>query len=182
MAERKGRGRKISIVHIAQILLSESDAEHPLSQQQILVFLRERYGMEMDRKAVRRNLEALRGGGLPVVCREVERVIEGKPAPLSLDWYWDHDLTKEDMKALIDLLYFSHLPAAEVRQLAQKLKNLYMRPFDDGKAAVKNINFNQLKLDATDQQLLDAGHAAAGLQSHALQGLRRVVTSELADE
>ena len=108
LAERKGRGRKISIVHIAQILLSESDAEHPLSQQQILAFLRERYGMEMDRKAVRRNLEALRGGGLPVVCREVERVIEGKPAPLSLDWYWDHDLTKEDMKALIHLLYFSH--------------------------------------------------------------------------
>lgn len=35
----------------------------------------------------------------------------------------------------------------------------------DGKAAVKNINFNQLKLDATDQQLLDAGHAVAGLQS-----------------
>ena len=35
----------------------------------------------------------------------------------------------------------------------------------DGKAAVININFNQLKLDATDQQLLDAGHAAAGLQS-----------------
>ena len=67
LAERKGRGRKISIVHIAQILLSESDAEHPLSQQQILAFLRERYGMEMDRKAVRRNLEALRGGGLPVV-------------------------------------------------------------------------------------------------------------------
>ena len=27
----------------------------------------------------------------------------------------------------------------------------------DGKAAVKNINFSQLKLDATDQQLLDAG-------------------------
>lgn len=52
----------------------------------------------------------------------------------------------------------------------------------DGKVAVKNINFNQLKLDATDQQLLDAGHAAAGLQSHALQGLCRVVTSELADE
>lgn len=146
MAERKGRGRKISIVHIAQILLSESDAEHPLSQQQILAFLRERYGMEMDRKAVRRNLEALRDGGLPVVCREVERVIEGKPAPLSLDWYWDRDLTKEDMKALIDLLYFSHLPAAEVRQLAQKLKNLYMRPFDDGKAAVKNIPaLNQLE-------------------------------------
>lgn len=50
------------------------------------------------------------------------------------------------MKALIDLLYFSHLPAAEVRQLAQKLKNLYMRPFDDGKAAVKNIPaLNQLE-------------------------------------
>ena len=44
------------------------------------------------------------------------------------------------------------------------------------------VTRHSLKLDATDQQLLDAGHAAAGLQSHALQGLRRVVTSELADE
>ena len=69
LAERKGRGRKISIVHIAQILLSESDAEHPLSQQQILAFLRERYGMDVDRKAVRRYLAALSEGGLPVECR-----------------------------------------------------------------------------------------------------------------
>ena len=51
MAERKGRGRKISIVHIAQILLSESDAEHPLSQQQILAFLRERYGTNWTRNS-----------------------------------------------------------------------------------------------------------------------------------
>lgn len=146
LAEGMNTGRKISIVHIAHILRSESDAEHPLSQQQILAFLRDRYGMEMDRKAVRRNLAALRDGGLPVICREVERMVDGKPAPLSLDWYWDHDLTREDMKTLIDLLYFSHLPASQVRQLAEKLKNLYMRPFDDGKTAVKNIPaLNQLE-------------------------------------
>ena len=52
----------------------------------------------------------------------------------------------------------------------------------DGKAAEKNIKFSQLKMDPTAHLLLDAGQAAAGLQSHALQGLHRVVTSELADE
>lgn len=142
----KSTGRKISIVHIAQILMSESDAQHPISQQQILAILKERYGMEMDRKAIRRNLLALREGGLPVACREVDRVVDGKSAPLSLDWYWEHDLTQGDMKTLVDLLYFSHLPANQVRQLAQKLKKLYRRPFEDGKSAVKNIPaLNQLE-------------------------------------
>ncbi len=51
-----------------------------------------------------------------------------------------------------------------------------------GEIAVKNINLSKIKLDATDQALYDAGNAAAGLQSHALQGLRRVTTAELVEE
>ncbi len=51
-----------------------------------------------------------------------------------------------------------------------------------GEIAVKNINLSKIKLDADDQALLDAGNAAAGLQSHALQGLRRVTTADLVEE
>lgn len=51
-----------------------------------------------------------------------------------------------------------------------------------GEIAVKNINLSKIKLDADDQALLDAGNAAAGLQSHALQGLRRVTTVDLVEE
>ena len=51
-----------------------------------------------------------------------------------------------------------------------------------GDVAVKSINFSKIKLDADDQALLDAGNAVALLQSHALQGLRRVTTVDLVEE
>ncbi len=51
-----------------------------------------------------------------------------------------------------------------------------------GDMSVKSINLSKIKLDAEDQALLDAGNAAAGLQSHALQGLRRVTTADLVEE
>ncbi len=51
-----------------------------------------------------------------------------------------------------------------------------------GDVAVKSINLSKIKLDAEDQALLDAGNAAAALQSHALQGLRRVTTADLVEE
>ncbi len=139
MAVDTETGRKISIVRIAQILFYESDEEHPLSQQQILARLQEKYGLEMDRKAVRRNLMALRDNGLPVECREVDRVIRGREAPLSLDWYWKHEMTKADIQTLIDLLYFSHLPTLQVKQISEKLKRLHRQGFNDGKSGVRNI-------------------------------------------
>lgn len=50
-----------------------------------------------------------------------------------------------------------------------------------GKAAVKTVTLSQVKLDATDQQLLDAGNALAGLSSLPLNGVRRVDTGDLSD-
>lgn len=48
-------------------------------------------------------------------------------------------LAREDLKALIDLLYFSHLPPQQVKQLAEKLKRIQIRSFDDGKTLVRNL-------------------------------------------
>ena len=98
-----------------------------------------KYGMAVNRKSVGRNLTRLRDAGLPVFCREVPRMMNGKKVPLSLDWYWDHVLAREDLKALIDLLYFSHLPPQQVKQLAEKLKRIQIRSFDDGKTLVRNL-------------------------------------------
>ena len=50
-----------------------------------------------------------------------------------------------------------------------------------GKAAVKTVTLSQVKLDATDQQLLDAGNALAGFSSLTLNGVRRVDTGDLSD-
>lgn len=139
MAEGNGESSKMSIMRIVQVLIHESDREHPLTQQEILEFLETKYGMTVSRKSVSRNLNRLKEAGLPVMCREVRRVINGRESPLSLDWYWDHLLSREELQTLIDLLYFSHLPAQQVRQLSDKLKRIQSRSFDDGKGNIRNL-------------------------------------------
>ena len=50
-----------------------------------------------------------------------------------------------------------------------------------GKVSVKTLSLGQIKLGATDQELLDAGSALASLSSLPLEGLRRVETGDLVD-
>lgn len=50
-----------------------------------------------------------------------------------------------------------------------------------GKKATKNISFNQIKLSARGDELLDAGKAVAGLLSTSLSGMRMVNTYDLTD-
>lgn len=51
-----------------------------------------------------------------------------------------------------------------------------------GNIAIKNINLNNLKLDATEQQLIDAGNAVAALVSLPLVGVRRIEDGDLTNE
>lgn len=50
-----------------------------------------------------------------------------------------------------------------------------------GKKATKNISFNQIKLTASDNELLTAGKAVAGLLATSLSGMRLVNTYDLTD-
>ena len=63
----------MSIMRIAQVLLRESDRDHPLTQQEILDFMETKYAMTVSRKSIGRNLSRLKEAGLPVVCREIGR-------------------------------------------------------------------------------------------------------------
>lgn len=94
----------MSIIRIVQVLLRESDKDHPLSQQEILDYMEGKYGMAVNRKSVGRNLTRLRDAGLPVFCREVPRMMNGKKVPLLTGtgiMCW-----RGGSGALIDLLYF----------------------------------------------------------------------------
>ena len=48
--------KKLLVINILDILNKYSDAEHRLKQKDFIDILRKEYGMEVDRKAVRRNL------------------------------------------------------------------------------------------------------------------------------
>ena len=52
----------------------------------------------------------------------------------------------------------------------------------NGGTSVKNVNFNNVKLDATAQQLYDAGTAVSTILSLPLIGLQRITTDDLTDE
>ncbi len=49
----------------------------------------------------------------------------------------------------------------------------------DGTKALKNLNFNQIKLTSTDEELLAAGQAIVGLSGYTLSGIHLVNTYDL---
>lgn len=162
-------GKKLLIIHIAQILRRYSNETHPLSQQRILELLETEYGMTVERKAVRRNLERLCEAGLPLVCRKAERVVKGRKDSISLDWYWKHELSEEEFHAVLDALYFSPLPRNRVRQLAARLEEARSRYFDDGKDAVQNLP------DAEYPLRMERLRPVVRLLSEAISGKRKVI-------
>ena len=58
--------QKEKILSLREILLRESDEEHPLSSTQIIALLAKR-GIEAERKSVYTDIEALREAGMDIV-------------------------------------------------------------------------------------------------------------------
>lgn len=70
--------------------------------------------------------------------------------------------------------------AAQKKIIDSKLQ-VRVENTDATKKAIKNLNYNQIKLTATEAQLLEAGTAITGLTQYTLSGIRVIDTSELAD-
>lgn len=70
--------------------------------------------------------------------------------------------------------------AAQKKIIDMKLQ-VRVEKNDAAKTAIKNLNYNQIKLTATEVQLLEAGTAIAGLTQYTLSGIRVIDTSEIAD-
>ena len=51
--------KKLLILQILEILRKYSDGRNPLTQAQIIELLRKHYGVDCDRKSVKRNIDAL---------------------------------------------------------------------------------------------------------------------------
>lgn len=51
-----------------------------------------------------------------------------------------------------------------------------------GAAKIKSLSYSNIKLDATDQELMDAGKAIVGITNYLLSGIRCVQTHDMVDE
>lgn len=117
--------KKTLIVRLYQVLYEYSDAEHPLTQSEIIDLLDKNYGVEAERKAIGRNVSCLMEMGVDIVntrkgCYLAERPFENS-----------------ELRILIDSVLCSrHINAGHSRELINKLIKLGGRNF---KAHVKHV-------------------------------------------
>ena len=65
------QGKKINIIHILKILQKYTDADHTMTQQQIVDKLLEDYGMSVTRSALKRNISELIEAGYDIQFKEI---------------------------------------------------------------------------------------------------------------
>ena len=117
------QNKKMMIMNILDILKNYSDADHRLSQQDIINLLEKDYGMKAERKAVKRNLDNLIDEGYDINYKEIKRG-KGKNANvICSDYYLIRDFDDSELRLLIDGLLFSkYIPYSQCKELVKKLE------------------------------------------------------------
>lgn len=124
--------KKMLILNILEILKKHSSEDSPLTQKEIGEILLRDYGMEAERKAIKRNLADLMESGYPVRTK-IERPRStvnrstGEPEEniACSDFYYEHMFTDGELRLLIDAILFSRgISRHHGRDLIQKLESL----------------------------------------------------------
>ena len=143
--------KKMLIPDILEVLKRHTDAEHPMTQKEIIAALDLEYGLSVDRKAVKRNLEDLTDAGYPIRCgSETARTFvdlktgETEENVMASDFYYEHDFSDGELRLLIDSLLFSkHIPCSQCRQLVEKLEGLSNDKFRSRVRHIRSMPENQ---------------------------------------
>lgn len=123
--------KKLLILNILDILQKYSDENHRLCQKEIADILKSKYYMEVNRKAVHRNLMDLIDQDYPIEYTETQRKIknaktgEWEESYILSDFYLEHRFTDGELRLLIDSLLFSKkISYHQCRELVEKLEGL----------------------------------------------------------
>ena len=117
--------KKLALLRIWQILLKHSDYDHPLTQEDIIKYLESEYGIEMERKAVGKNIADLRDAGIDIGSRRAGSYIDSR------------EFEDSELKLLIDgVLQSKHITARHSKDLIEKLCGLSNKYF---RSHVKNV-------------------------------------------
>ena len=117
--------KKLALLRIWQILQKHSDYDHPLTQEDIIKYLDKDYGIEMERKAVGKNIADLRDAGIDIGSRRAGSYIDSR------------EFEDSELKLLIDgVLQSKHITARHSKDLIEKLCGLSNKYF---RSHVKNV-------------------------------------------
>ena len=117
--------KKLALLRIWQILLKHSDFEHPMTQEDIIKYLSNDYGIEIERKAVGKNIADLRDAGIDIASCRAGSYIESR------------EFEDSELKLLIDgVLQSKYITAKHSKDLIEKLCGLSNKYF---RSHVKNV-------------------------------------------
>ena len=120
--------KKLALIRILQLLEEYTDCDHPLTQEQIAALLDREYGIDVERKAVGRNLSLLKEAGYPVASA-------GNGSYLEQRVFDDTEL-----RLLIDsVLSGRYISAAQSKSMIERLCKLSNRYFQSHVKHVHSI-------------------------------------------
>ena len=149
---QSGESKKLAILYILEILRSETDIDHPIYQEEIVNLLESRYSLNLERKAVGRNLALLAEAGY-----DIRNCAHGT-------YLAEREFESSELRLLIDSVLFSkHISPAHSRDLVGKLAALGGKHFEHHRrhaaptvATERNKNaFSQLffAIDVADEAI-----------------------------
>ena len=129
--------KKLSLLRILQILETETDADHPLTQKQIAEILRTQYGIDLERKAISRNVSMLIEAGYDIESDSNGTYLASRP------------FTDAELRVLIDgVLASKYITARYSKDLINKLCGLSNKYFSSNVGHVHAVE----EWDKTDNQ------------------------------
>ena len=131
--------KKLALLRVLEILQNYSDCDHPLKQEDIIEYLINDYGIEVERKTIGRNLALLKEAGY-----EIESTKQGS-------YLAERPFEDSELRLLIDgVLASKHITAKHSKELINKLCGLSNKYF---RRHVKNI-YSVNDWGKTDNQAL----------------------------
>lgn len=117
--------KKLALLRIWQILQKHSDYDHPMTQEEIIKYLESDYGIEMERKAVGKNIADLRDAGIEIGSCRAGSYIDSRT------------FEDSELRLLIDgVLQSKHITAKHSKDLIERLCGLSNKYF---RSHVKNV-------------------------------------------
>ena len=107
------KAKRSALLYIYKILLENTDEEHFLSQQEIIQILKDKYDLELNRKTIKSNLDALE-----------ELDIDINYVPKKGYAIFQRQFEKEEIQYLNDAIFSSKsIPGSAAIELSNKLNN-----------------------------------------------------------
>ena len=131
--------KKLALIRILQILEEYSDADHPLTQDDIAKDLEKDYGIVIERKAISRNLSLLKEAGVDIASGR------------SGSYLASRDFENSELHLLIDgILSSRHITAKHSKDLIERICGLSNKYFKSGVKSIYSVN----DWNKTDNQAL----------------------------